>query len=183
MFQIDTKKIWKTIARWWDCIVKKYGHDEVVKFSTLSKFIWTRHSKKLIYDYKISYKYLGKYITKTIYTKHKNQHIEIQKYIQGEILKKKHFKYAVIRNQFHEILQGIEKMKQDKLPALDLIWFHWVLKQWFDNIIVDNNMKLHIIDVALLESSSVGTIWYIFHPLMIVARWIQKIMISYFLKT
>jgi len=177
MRQIDNSKIWPTIARWWDCIVKRYWENEVIKLSTLSKLLWKKHSQKLTQDYVISRKYLKKYITPTDYTKRHNQHVELQKYISWEKLQKKHFKNTIIKMQFTEIIAWIQDMKDDGVAAIDLIWFHGAIKFCFDNIIVDTDMKLHIIDVALLESTSLWVVWYIFQPLMFIARIIQWMMI------
>jgi hypothetical protein len=182
MRQIDKSKIWKTIARWWDCIVKIYGKDEVIKISTLSRFLWQSHSIKLIRDYKICNKYIKKYIIETAYTQMNKKHVEVQKFIQWEKLQKKHFENLLIQKQFQEITDGMKSMKLQNLAPIDLIWFHGVLKLCFDNIIVDEDFKLCIIDVALLESKSLWKKWYLFYPFMILARWVQKGMIWYHVK-
>lgn len=176
--ELDTNKIGRTVAKGGDFIVKEYGDNQVIKFSTLYKILGDKHKTKLVSDYKICEKYFSKYIVKTKVINHPKQYIEIQDFITGEKLVEKHLENKEVREQMLDILSIFQKIQREKREDVDLIGFEGMTKFCYGNIIVDENNKLKFIDATFFESKSLGILGQIYRPFVALARAIQYFQIN-----
>ena len=176
--KIEKDKIWETIWYGGDFMVKMYGTEEVIKFSTLSFILWKKHKEKMINDYNICKKYFEDFVVNTEAITKKRKYIEVQKYIKWEKLQEQHFKDKKVKIQFRQIIKIMGQMEKQWIENIDLVWIDGILKNYFWNIIVDENKKLHIIDASLLECKSIWMLYYTFGPFMYIAKILQKRMIQ-----
>lgn len=181
MYTYDKEKIGKRIATGGDRKVFMYDKDKVIKFSTLSFLAGKKLHIKYNNDYLVCRNYLKEYIVETTDVSDlvTGQHIEIQPFITGEMLKKKHTKNPYIKSQINEIIQAIEKMKNDGSPIIDLVGNVGMISPCLSNIIVDSSDRLKIIDAILLEGKTVrplGLILELFMPIILARQ-------NYFLRS
>ena len=184
MDMYDKSKVGKKIARGGDREVHMYGDDKVIKFSKLSSLTGSKLHNKYIHDYLVCKKYFGKYIVETenISNLSEGSNIEIQPFINGEMLQKKHSNNPYVKEQLREIVLILNKMKQDDSPIIDLLGNYGMFHPRLSNIIVDSSNNLRIIDAVLLEGKTVmpfGIILELFIPLVKVR---QKYLLYSFLK-
>ena len=167
----DKSKVGKKIARGGDREVHMYGDDKVIKFSKLSPLTGSKLHNKYIHDYAVCKKYFGKYVVETenISNLSEGSNIEIQPFIDDEMLEKKHSSNPYIKTQLKEIAQILDKMKNEGSPIIDLLGNFGMFHPRLSNIIVDTSNNLKIIDAALLEGKTVmpfGIILELFIPLV-----------------
>ncbi len=179
-----TTKVGKKIADGGDRKVYRYGDDKVIKFSSLAFLVGKKLRLKYTSDYLVCKKYLGDCVVETIDVSNgdSGRYVEIQDFIEGEMLSKKHTKNPYIKSQVNDIANILNKMKNDDSPIIDLVGNTGMIKPCLSNIIVDPHNKLKIIDAVLLEGKTVrpiGFILEIFTPL-ILAR--QNYLIRQFIK-
>jgi len=180
----DRTKIGKKIAQGGDRKVYMYGDDKVIKFSRLSPFAGDKLHKKYLHDYLVCKKYFGKYIVETdnVSNLSEGDNIEIQPFIRGEMLEKKHSNNPYIKTQLIEITKILNTMKKDGSPIVDLLGNFGMFSPRLSNIVVDSSDNLKIIDAVLLEGRSVmpfGIILEIFIPFV---RARQNYLLHKFLK-
>lgn len=180
----EQSKIGKKIAQGGDRSVFMYGTDEVIKFSSISFFLGKKFHEKLHRDYSIAKKYLGDYIVDTVDVSASvtTKHIEIQAFVKGDMLRKKHMQNLYVKSQLLEIVQAMNLMKNDKYATLDLVGNKGMTHPCLSNVMVDAYSKLRIVDTALLEGKSCmpfGLVLEILLPI-IVAR--QNYLVQQFLK-
>jgi hypothetical protein len=180
----DKTKIGKIVAKGGDRSVYRYGENEVIKFSSLVLLCKGVHHK-MVYDYDICKRYFNEYVVPVLDVSDslKREHIEIQPYIQGEILSYKHTKDPDILIQIKEIKDISEKMIKDGYPGIDLVGYTGMCTLRLSNILVDENKKLRIIDISLLETRSVGLIGYFLTWIMPIIHARQKYIFKRFLST
>ena len=154
-------KIGKIIAKGGDRSVYKYGENEVIKFSSLVFFCKEVHNK-MLRDYAVCKSYFSDYLVHVtdVSDPLKREHIEIQPYIRGEILSLKHTKDSGILIQIKEIKSILGQMNEDGYPGVDLVGHGGMFSLCLSNILVDENNKLRIIDIAIMETRSVGFMSY-----------------------
>jgi hypothetical protein len=184
MDSYDKTKIGKKIADGGDRKVYMYDADRVIKFSSLSFFVGKKLHTKYSNDYVTCKNYFGKYIVETTNASNANtgQYIEIQPFIQGEMLMKKHTENPAIQSQLKEIHQILHRMKNDNIPPIDLVGNVGMIKSCLSNIIIDPDGNLKIIDAVLLEGKTVrpmGLILDLFAPIVILR---QNYLMRLFLK-
>ena len=180
----DVSKIGCKIADGGDRKVYRYDTDSVIKFSSLSLLVGKKLQEKYRYDFSICKKYFGDFIVDTIdvSTPTKKEYIEIQPFIPGEMLHKKHAQNEYVRSQLEEIVQITKQMEKDHHPLPDLVGNVGMISPCLSNLIIDPSGNVRIIDAILLEGKSVrpwGLIIEIFTPL-ILAR--QNYLLRTFLK-
>ncbi len=180
----DEIKIGRKIAKGGDRKVYMYGSDKVVKISTLTFFLGKKLRKKLVYDYAICKKYLPNFVVDTVDVTPSgtNGYIEIQDFIKGEMLTKRHLKDSRVREQFKGLLVGMRQMTKAGYPEMDLMGNRGIFVSRLSNILVDQQGSLRIIDTTLLESKSVGPWGYLFEVFLPLAKVRQKYLIYKFLE-
>ena len=180
----DKTKIGKKVADGGDRKVYMYDTDKVIKFSSLSFFTGKKLRLKYNHDYLICKNYLPDYVVETIDVGNNvtGKCIEIQPFIKGEMLRKKHTTNLHAKSQLKDIMQTLDKMKKDNYPPVDLVGNMGMIKPCLSNILVDSDGNLKIIDASLLEGKTVrplGRLLEVFLPL-ILAR--QNYLLRQFLK-
>ena len=118
---LQQEKIGPTIARGCDSIVKKYGKDHVIKYSTFSRWLGKKYKAKMLRDYAISKRYLGDFLVDVEIIDDPKRHIEIQPYIQGEKLSPEHLQHPLIQQQFSTLKEAVDRMQCDNIAPVDLI--------------------------------------------------------------
>jgi hypothetical protein len=178
----DKTKIGKIIAKGGDRSVYKYGENEVIKFSSLVFFCKGVH-KKMVHDYTVCRTYFNDYLVPVtdVSDPQKREYIEIQPYIKGEVLSFKHVKDSNILIQVKEIKDISEKMTRDGYPGVDLVGHGGMLKLCLSNILVDEQGKLRIIDIAIMETRSVGFMGYFLILLVPIIKARQRYVFNRFL--
>jgi hypothetical protein len=172
------------IATGGDRNVYRYGEDQVLKISTLSFLTQNRLHAKLLRDYQISKSYLPDYIVDTKdATPDSGGHAEIQPYIEGPSLHKKHCADPLIRSQLQTISDTIDRMVAQGLPMLDLVGNAGMFRSTLSNIIVDKHNRLRIIDSTLLEGKSAPPLGYVLELFLPVIRARQRYLVNKFLAT
>jgi len=168
----DKTKIGKKIARGGDRHVYMYGPDHVVKISSLSFIGGKKMHDKLMRDYEICKKYFPEFVAETIDVTVENggTHTEIQPYIKGESIQKKHVTNTKVRSQLELIKSAVEKMVQDGYAPLDLMGYGCIITPCLSSIMIDEENTLHITDTTLLEGKTVppfGIVLDLIAPLVI----------------
>lgn len=181
---LDKAKIGPRIARGADRKVYMYGSDHVVKISSLSLLFGRSLHDKLVRDYEVCKRYFPEFVidVQDLTPPESRTHIEIQPFIEGDMLQKKHMQNAKVRTQLEEIHMRVELMVKDGYPPIDLVGHHGMFFRQLSNIVVDSNNDLKIIDTTLLEGKSAGVIGALFGIVFPFVRWRQKRLISYFLR-
>lgn len=159
-FVYDKSKIGKKIASGGDRKVFMYGPDHVIKISSVSFLIGRKLHNKLVHDYLICKKYLPDFLVDTVDVTPalKRAHVEIQPYIKGEMLQKKHLSSSKVRRQLERIVSGVQRMVADGYPPIDLVGNGGVLTRCLSNIMVDTEENLKVIDATLLEGKTIRPI-------------------------
>jgi hypothetical protein len=178
----DKTKIGKIVAKGGDRSVYRYGENEVIKFSSLVFFCKGVHDK-MVHDYAICKSYFNDYLVPVTDASDslKREHIEIQPYIKGAMLSFKHTRDPGIMIQIKEIKDISEKMTKDGYPGVDLVGHDGMLKLRLSNVLVDENKKLRIIDIAIMETRSVGFMGYFLAWLVPIVKARQRYVLMRFL--
>jgi len=168
----DKTKVGKKIADGGDRKVYMYDIDKVIKFSSLSFFSSKKLHIKYTHDYLVCKNYLGNYIVEKtdVSDRATGKSIEIQPFIQGEALQKKHTTNPRVISQLRDIVKALDKMKNDGISLIDLVGNIGMIKPCLSNIIVDPFGNLRIIDAVLLEGKTVrplGIILEVLAPLIL----------------
>ena len=179
---LNKRLIGKRIASGGDRRVYRYGEDCVVKISSLHFLTGDKLHKKLARDYQTCKFYLPEFVVETHdVTQGDGRHIEIQPFIKGEPLSKKHCQSPVVREQLKRIVNVAERIEQDGHALIDLIGHHGMVGNTLCNILVDDQNRLHIIDTTLLEGKSLGPIGIILDVLTPLIRIKQNYLLRKFL--
>jgi hypothetical protein len=159
-FVYDKNKIGKKIASGGDRKVFMYGPDHVIKISSVAFLIGRKLHNKLVHDYSVCKRYLPDFLVETVDVTpaHERAHVEIQPYVKGEMLQKKHLGSSKVRRQLEQIISGVQKMVADGYPAIDLVGNGGVLTPCLSNIMVDSEGDLKVIDATLLEGKTIRPI-------------------------
>lgn len=175
--------IGKRIASGGDRRVYRYGSDHVVKISSLYFLTGDKLSKKLTRDYETCRFYMPEYVVETFdVTRGDGKHTEIQRFIKGEPLAKKHCEVPAVKQQLQRIADIAARMETDGHPLIDLIGHHGMIGNTLANILVDDQYRLHIIDTTLLEGRSLGPIGIILDMIAPLIRYKQRYLIRKFLR-
>lgn len=184
MIVYDETKKGRKIASGGDRKVYMYGPDHVVKISSLSHLMGPKLRQKLQRDYAICKTYFPDFIVETVDATPDGErsYVEIQPYIKGEMLSRRHAQNPRVRSQLGQIERSIERMVKDGHAPIDLIGHAGMLGSSLSNIIVDEHDNLKIIDATLLEAKSVGIMGILLEPLFAVVRTRQKYRLRRFLR-
>ena len=181
--QYDSALVGKRIASGGDRRVYRYGTNQVIKFSSLAFLIGRKLHDKLVRDYEICHRHFPEFVLETIDATPPSAraHIEIQPYIAGVPLRKEHLVDTDTRKQFLQIHASLERMLAAGYPPIDLLGSGGVLAPCLSNIIVDENLRLRIIDATLFEGKSLGPIGTVFDALIPLALARQRSLVRRFL--
>jgi len=168
----EKSKIGKKVADGGDRKVYMYDDYKVIKISSLSFFAGRKLHTKLVHDYEVCKEYFKDFVVETenVGSSDGYKHIEIQPFIKGEMLAKKHMNYPTVKLQFIEISNSLKQMISDGNPPIDLVGNIGMIYPYLSNIMIDNSNKLRIIDTTLLEGKTIrplGLILEFFAPLIL----------------
>jgi hypothetical protein len=173
----------KRIASGGDRRVYRYGTDQVVKISSLYFLTGDKLHKKLARDYGTCRFYMPEFVVETHdVTQGGGKHIEIQPFIKGEPLSRKHCSRPEVRAQLQRITEIADRMEADGHPLIDLVGHHGMIGNMLANILVDDNHRLHIVDTTLLEGKSLGAIGVILDIIAPLIRMKQNYLLKKFLR-
>lgn len=180
----DRAKIGKKVGRGGDRNVFMYGSNEVIKISSVSWLTGDKLHNKLIHDYLVCHRYFKEYMVKTrdVSLEDGKTHIEIQPFVSGEFIEKKHMNNPAVKSQLAEIACILNQMKSDKYAPLDLVGHMGMIRPCLSNVFLDDDNKLRIIDTTLLEAKTLMPIGLLIEILLPIVKVRQKYLPKKFLR-
>lgn len=153
IYTYEPDKVGKRISWLGEHSVHLYDHDQVIKFSRLTKLLGKRELDYVRRDIEIGERYFGEYMvpTRVATLPGGTRPVLLQPFVRGRILRRVDLANPSIAAQYKEIVRRNNTMLEDGHPPIDLMSGLGFLLGVPRNLFLVDNTDVRIIDVTSVE--------------------------------